>query len=417
MIVRPARDGQGAEHGQMGQAGGAGRRLAAPALAAAALAAVALMTGLAAGSPASVATQPESRLVTVSCPGSTACFAVGARAGHKQRDQILALGWNGVRWSPQAPVNVNHTQPNDLNSIACLSPAECFAVGSVGSFNFADHRRLIEMWNGTAWSVLAFGNPKGTLNTFLSSVSCGGPSLCFAVGDQNDNTDLTPGVLLEKWNGTGWAVQPALPEPAGAAGIGIQAVSCVSPSDCTAVGDAALSNFTRQTTLAEHWDGHSWSIEPMPALGASDQPLLTAVSCAGTACMATGIVFTPTGEAPLAERFDGTTWSVVPLAQPAGTNLFAVNGVECTLPANCFAVGTAVFSVRRTLIEHWDGTRWAVTPSPSTTGEDSTLLGVSCAAAGSCMAVGSSFTTVTSLTLALRLSGGHWTITPTPSPG
>ena len=48
----------------------------------------------------------------------------------------------------------------------------------------------------------AFGNPTGTLNTFLNSVSCGGPSLCFAVGDQNDNTDLTSGVLLEKWNGT-----------------------------------------------------------------------------------------------------------------------------------------------------------------------------------------------------------------------
>ena len=29
-----------------------------------------------------------------------------------------------------------------------------------------------------AWSIQAIGNPKGTLNTFLNSVSCGGPSLC-----------------------------------------------------------------------------------------------------------------------------------------------------------------------------------------------------------------------------------------------
>src|SRR5690242_2622824 len=206
-----------------------------------ALAAAALVTGLAAGIPASAATTgPHSFLASVSCASSTACIAVGGRAGHRQRDQILALSWNGARWSPQAPADVNHTQPNDLTSIACTSPAECFAVGSVGNFNFADHRRLIEMWNGTAWSIQAIGNPTGTLNTFLNSVSCGGLSLCFAVGDQNDNTGLPAGVLLEKWNGTGWAVQPALPEPAGAAAIGMEAVSCVSPSDCTAVGDAAF---------------------------------------------------------------------------------------------------------------------------------------------------------------------------------
>src|SRR5690348_6545259 len=178
-----------------------------------ALAAAALVTGLAAGIPASAATTgPHSFLASVSCASSTACIAVGGRAGHRQRDQILALSWNGARWSPQVPVDVNHTQPNDLNSIACTSPAECFAVGSVGNFNFADHRRLIEAWNGSAWSIQAFGNPKGTLNTFLESVSCGGPGLCFATGEKNDNTGMQPGVVLEKWNGAAWSVQPALPE-------------------------------------------------------------------------------------------------------------------------------------------------------------------------------------------------------------
>src|SRR5215472_12387373 len=217
-----------------------------------ALAAVALVTGLAAGTPASAATQPHSFLASVSCTSSTACIAVGGRAGYKQRDQILALSWNGARWSTQVPVDANHTQPNDLNSIACASPSECFAVGGVGSFNFADHRRLIERWNGTAWSIQAIGDPKGTLNTLLNSVSCGGPSLCFAVGDQNDNTADVPGVLLEKWNGTNWAVQPPLPEPTSATTIGIRSVSCVSPSDCTAVGVAALNTFAQQITLAEH---------------------------------------------------------------------------------------------------------------------------------------------------------------------
>jgi hypothetical protein len=386
-----------------------------------ALAAVALVTGLTAGTPASAATTgPHSFLASVSCTSSTACIAVGGRAGHKQRDQILALSWNGARWSPQVPVNVNHTQPNDLNSIACAAPAECFAVGSVGNFNFADHRRLIEMWHGTAWSIQAIGNPKGTLNTFLNSVSCGGPSLCFAVGDQNDNTDLTAGVLLEKWNGTNWTVQPPLPEPAGAAAVGIEAVSCVSPSDCTAVGDAALNNFTQQTTLAEHWDGHGWSIEPMPALGTSNQPILTSASCAGTTCMAAGVIFTSAGQAPLAEEFNGTTWSVTTLAMPAASAGIAVRGVACTAAANCYAAGASGTSPGNsvTLIEHWNGTSWAVVPTPSLAGNNTnTLNGISCPSSQSCMAVGRASTSTTQSTLAMKLSAGHWTITATPSPG
>jgi hypothetical protein len=385
-----------------------------------ALAAAALVTGLAAGIPASAATTgPHSFLASVSCTSSTACIAVGGRAGHRQRDQILALSWNGARWSPQVPVDVNHTQPNDLNSIACTSPAECFAVGSVGNFNFADHRRLIEMWNGTAWSIQAIGNPTGTLNTFLNSVSCGGPSLCFAAGDQNDNTDLTPGVLLEKWNGINWTVQPPLPEPAGAVAIGIQAVSCVSPSDCTAVGDAALNNFTQQTSLAEHWDGHGWSIEPMPALGTSNEPILTSVSCAGTTCMAAGVIFTSTGEAPLAEQFNGSKWSVTTLATPTGASGLAVRGLACTSTSNCYAVGAAGTSPGSsvTLIEQWNGANWAVISSPNAAGNN-TLNGISCTSTQSCMAVGRASTGAsTQSTLAMKLSAGHWTITPTPSPG
>ena len=66
-----------------------------------ALAAVALVTGLASGTPASAATQPHSFLASVSCTSSSACIAVGGRAGHKARDQIFNMSWNGVRWKPQ----------------------------------------------------------------------------------------------------------------------------------------------------------------------------------------------------------------------------------------------------------------------------------------------------------------------------
>jgi hypothetical protein len=385
-----------------------------------ALAVLTLVTGMAAAPASASATPSFSWLASVSCTSSTACIAMGGRAGHKQMDRILGLSWNGRRWTPQVPVDGNHIQPNDLNSIACPSAAECFAVGSVGSFNVADHRQLIEMWNGTAWSVQALGNPKGTANDFMTSVSCGGPSLCFTVGNENDNTGLNPGVLLEKWNGTSWSVQPPLPEPAGATGIRLQAVSCVSPAECTAVGTDVFPGFTSDGTLAEHWNGTSWSIEPMPAQAKSAEPDLFSVSCSGTACMAAGSMLGSGGtEVPLAEWFNGTAWSVVHPAVPAGSTGIAVNGLACTSPAACYAVGVTGGSAGSavTLIERWNGTSWSVVPSPNAPGTN-TLTGISCVSTQSCIAVGESSTGSSTLsTLALKLSAGHWTITPTPSPG
>jgi hypothetical protein len=392
----------------------AAARVAAPALAA-----MALVTGLAAAAPASAATTPFAFLAGVECTNSTACIAVGGRAGHDQRDTIFNLSWNGQRWTPQVPVDGNHTQPNDLNSVACTSATQCFAVGSVGNFNYADHRLLIEAWNGTAWSILAFGNPAGTANTFLESISCGGPALCFATGEKNDNTGMQPGVVLEKWNGTAWSVQPALPEPSGALGIGMHGVSCVSSTDCTGVGESYTPQF-QQSTLAEHWNGQQWSIEPTPALGSGDQPFLNTVSCSGATCIATGVDFTTTGVQPLAEWFNGTSWSVTHLATPAGATNLVVNGVDCTSAANCYAVGSSSASggTAVSLIEQWSGTSWAVVSSPNTHVND-VLQGVSCVSAQSCIAVGQSGSPdgTELFTLAMRLSGGRWSITPTPSPG
>ena len=85
-------------------------RQAAARAAAAVLAAAALVTGLAAGTSAgAAAAEPASFLAGVSCTSGTACIAVGGRAGHRARAQIFNISWNGVRWKPQVPVNVNYT--------------------------------------------------------------------------------------------------------------------------------------------------------------------------------------------------------------------------------------------------------------------------------------------------------------------
>jgi hypothetical protein len=83
----------------------------------------------------------------------------------------------------------------------------------------------------------------------------------------------------------------------------LHGVSCTSGSDCLAVGH--YQDFRgQQDTLAEHWDGTSWSFEATPN-PAGTVPDLQAVSCSSAAaCTAVGIfrTFSRTFDT-LAERF------------------------------------------------------------------------------------------------------------------
>src|SRR5207245_8482353 len=109
----------------------------------------------------------------------------------------------------------------------------------------------------------------------------------------------------EAWNGSAWSVQPT-PSPVGALTSELAGTSCISSTSCEAVG-LHLTAAGAEVTLAEVWNGTSWSVQPTPnpsgALGSS----LSAVSCASaTACIAVGSYFTSTSRDTLAEVWNGT---------------------------------------------------------------------------------------------------------------
>jgi hypothetical protein len=58
--------------------------------------------------------------------------------------------------------------------------------------------------------------------------------------------------LAERWNGSTWAVQPT-PNPAGSVFTALNAVDCISPAQCVAVGGFATSS--AGLTLAERYSG------------------------------------------------------------------------------------------------------------------------------------------------------------------
>jgi hypothetical protein len=93
----------------------------------------------------------------------------------------LAESWNGTSWSV-----VNSPSPSDnlnqLNSVSCVSPVACTAVGYVSTLS-GGYRTLIESWNGTSWSVVSSPNiGSATSPNSLEGVSCTSATACTAVG-------------------------------------------------------------------------------------------------------------------------------------------------------------------------------------------------------------------------------------------
>jgi hypothetical protein len=336
-------------------------------------------------------------LFGVSCPAATFCVAVGNYQNRTGRHTILAEAWNGSSWSVLPAPPPAGARRSFLNGVSCVSATACTAVGSYQT-RAGQHVTLAERWNGTTWSLQPTPNPATPPRSALAAVSCTSASACTAVGTSVDNSGVNPRTLAERWNGTTWSLQPTPNKPFGGFLAG---VSCGSAAACIAVG-----NDNNGAPLVEAWNGTLWSIPATPATGGAQ---LNSVSCASpSAC-------TAVGSGAFAERWDGTSWSIQPV--PGIHDNAALTGVSCTTASACTAAG---YDLDVTLGEAWDGTSWSVVPTPtppSLLGEHR-LTAVSCTSASSCMAVG--FTPKGlqgEATLAERWDGTRWTIVPTPSRG
>jgi hypothetical protein len=140
---------------------------------------------------------------------------------------------------------------------------------------------------------------------------------------------------------------------------------------------------------AMRWLSAAALCAPLPpgAVGA----VFNGVSC-GSACTAAGTYFNGSDqELTLAERWNGATWTVQPTPTPAGVQMPALTGVSCAAPDSCAAAGVyfnVVEAVSSVFAEAWNGSRWRLEITPIPAGSvTSYLAGISCAP-GRCTAVG-----------------------------
>jgi hypothetical protein len=259
--------------------------------------------------------------------------------------------------------------PGALAAVSCPATNACWAVGSQTAQT--PNSAVIARWDGSAWSQVSAPFPAGAQSTSLSSVSCPSVTLCWAVGHYTTARKFLPYVL--QWNDTAWS-PVTLPRPAGDHAMIPVSVSCSSTADCWE--DQAQGG----RPLIEHWDGTTWAIVAAPALGAPFNPQLSCVSASD--CWMTGPYKTPSRA--YTGHWDGSSWSLVRLPKPIGMSAISCLGTACVAVSRDGNPG----GVKGPIAEQWNGSAWKVTLF-ETGPKSASLNGVSCAADGTCLAVGS----------------------------
>jgi hypothetical protein len=313
---------------------------------------------------------------------------------------------------------------NSLGAIAGSSSSDVWAVGNYlpdapnsnqdATLTFAEH------YDGKTWSVVRTPNSGPNYDTLWGVTDSAGQAWAVGVTMSDHYQDRA---LVEHWNGTSWSVTD-VPQPGKQRDI-LFSASSTSPTDVWAVGDQEGSD-GRFETLAEHFDGHAWSVVPTPDPGGAGNHLygVDAVSPDNVWAVGQQLSGAGTADQGLVEHWDGSHWSVVDLpASPANVMLHAV----AVSGGQVFAVGESDSpAAGQALIMHEAGGHWSTEHLPSLPSNASNWANLwSVAAAGGAVyAVGTYVDNVTDnndlLVLKAQLDGagvGTWTVDNAPIPG
>ena len=217
-------------------------------------------------------------------------------------------------------------------------------------------------------------------------MTCVSSEVCWAVGDGFDD-----GAIAALWDGSSWS------EYFPAEHSTLNGVSCVSSSDCWAVGTYSPPSLSDDTyTLAEHWNGSTWSSAstPDPADAPYVKNQLSSVSCISSSdCWAVGLYENLYPDPSLALHWNGSIWSQVSTPDDSTGDSW-LNNVTCLSSSNCWAVGaTPVVSDydevgTESYVLNWNGLEWQQSDAPSPTATDTepgdVLAGIACVSDSDC---------------------------------
>jgi hypothetical protein len=195
----------------------------------------------------------------------------------------------------------------------------------------------------------------------------------------------------------------------------------LSPTDAWAVGATYDANSGRFHTLAEHWNGSTWTVVSTPNPGPLGQQLVAVAANSTSDVWAVGQfkINTSGVAATLTEHWNGSTWTAVPSPNVAGTNSSGLDGVVANGKKNVMASGAfnCNTGICQTLTERWNGTKWKIIPSPNVNSNSNPLNTITSNGANDVWALGDYYTGTTFNTLAEHWNGSAWSIVPSANMG
>jgi hypothetical protein len=282
--------------------------------------------------PAKKSAATHTRLFGVDCPSETRCLAVGNYQS-SGTPTLLSEIWNESKWSVQTTPIPFESTSSEIVAIGCNSTASCTAVGSavIGGIKKA----IAERWTSPTWALSSIPIPEGAKSSQLDGVDCLWSNFCVAVGRYTTSGGSVKSLVMF-WNGE-WSLQ-TVTDPEGAVEAALRDVSCTpTPNRCTAVG-SWKNSATEQLPLAYRFNGATtWTLQSTPNPSGSSTSILQDVSCATeTSCTAVGGSHGATST--LAEKWNGSSWSIQGTSNLRFPTYSAFYGVSCR-STTCIGVG------------------------------------------------------------------------------
>ncbi len=231
--------------------------------------------------------------------------------------------WGAARWPRRAgrvAARFARWAGVPLGLAGCVLGGAAVAPGPLASAAFAARA-------STGWSIVPSPNGARYGDNTLVQVAAGSATSAWAVGYDGYNGNFR--TLIQRWNGTRWAVVPS--PSIGPLDSVLSGVATQSATSAWAVGYTSVNVPPRiyHRALIEHWNGSTWRVVRTPRAGASDSDLWGVTALSATNAWAVGNENVGLFRfRPLVEHCNGAAWQLVRVPSPpltgVGASLFGV---------------------------------------------------------------------------------------------
>jgi hypothetical protein len=217
-----------------------------------------------------------------------------------------------------------------LNGISALSADDIYASGWILAADGNLFVSFFEHWDGKKWSLVGHLDLKK--QAWIYGVSALSHNDVWAVGFVDGISGIGGQAQAFHWDGTKWTLFNTAPP---ACYCALFAVTAIAPNDVWAVGKQINTKKQTSVPIAEHWDGHKWSLAKVPDPStnhdtAESNEFLAVAAVSSKSVWAGGVYDAQDGfSSAFVEHWDGSKWNLESLPPCHRCGVFGIS----TLPS------------------------------------------------------------------------------------